>query len=208
VFALGIDFVGEIAARLPRAALRHHGRAHGRHRAEVLAVRGVGDVIARSVVRWFADPAARDLVERLRARGLTFAEPDSAAGTALRGMTGGAHRHAADAVARGRDEARRAPRRAGDEQRVEQDQPRRGRRRRREQAGEGAALGVRVATEEELHAIIARGGLGDATSPADGAEAADTPQPKKRKSRKAAGEPSAEPSAEVRDGPTAGAVTE
>jgi DNA ligase (NAD+) len=50
-------------------------------------VRGVGDVIARSVVRWFADPAARELVERLRARGLTFTEPDSAAGTALRGMT-------------------------------------------------------------------------------------------------------------------------
>jgi DNA ligase (NAD+) len=55
----------------------------------VLAVRGVGDVIARSVVRWFADPEARALVERLRARGLTLAEPDSAAsaGTALRGLT-------------------------------------------------------------------------------------------------------------------------
>jgi len=87
VFALGIDFVGEIAARL---LARHFGTMDALMAAsedEVLAVRGVGDVIARSVVKWFADPAARDLVERLRARGLTFTEPDSAAGTALKGMT-------------------------------------------------------------------------------------------------------------------------
>lgn len=89
VFALGIDFVGEIAARL---LARHFGTMDALAAAaegEVLAVRGVGDVIARSVVKWFADPAARALVERLRARGLTFTEPDSAAsaGTALRGMT-------------------------------------------------------------------------------------------------------------------------
>jgi DNA ligase (NAD+) len=87
VFALGIDFVGEIAARL---LARHFGTMDAlmaATEAEVLAVRGVGEAIARSAVRWFADPAARDLVERLRARGLTFAEPDSAAGTALKGMT-------------------------------------------------------------------------------------------------------------------------
>ena len=87
VFALGIDFVGEIAARL---LARHFGTMDALMAAsedDVLAVRGVGDVIARSVVRWFADPDARALVERLRARGLTFAEPDSAAGSALKGMT-------------------------------------------------------------------------------------------------------------------------
>ena len=87
VFALGIDFVGEIAARL---LARHFGTMDAlmaATEAEVLAVRGVGDAIARSAVRWFADPQARALVERLRERGLTFAEPDSAAGTALRGMT-------------------------------------------------------------------------------------------------------------------------
>jgi DNA ligase (NAD+) len=87
VFALGIDFVGETAARL---LARHFGTMDALLSAtedDVLAVRGVGDVIARSVVKWFADPAARALVERLRARGLTLAEPDSAAGTALKGMT-------------------------------------------------------------------------------------------------------------------------
>lgn len=87
VFALGIDFVGEIAARL---LARHFGAMDAlaaATEAEVLAVRGVGDVIARSVVKWFADPQARALVARLRERGLTLTEPDSAAGTALKGLT-------------------------------------------------------------------------------------------------------------------------
>jgi DNA ligase (NAD+) len=172
---------------------------------EVRAVRGVGDVIARSVARWFADADARALVERLRERGLTFAVPGSAAGTALKGLT---------VVLTGtlptlsREEATKLVELhggrvtssvssktslvvAGTDAGSKLDK--------------ATALGVRVATEEELHAIIARGGLGDATSPAVGAETAQT---KKRKSRKAAGEPSAEPSAEVRDGPTAGAVAE
>jgi DNA ligase (NAD+) len=87
VFALGIDFVGEIAARL---LARHFGtmaRLAAATEAEVLAVRGVGDVMARSVVRWFADPAAQDLVRRLGERGLTLHEPEAAAGDALRGVT-------------------------------------------------------------------------------------------------------------------------
>lgn len=87
VFALGIDFVGEIAARL---LARHFGTMDAlaaASEAEILAVRGIGDVIARSVARWFADPQARALVERLRARGLTFAEPEARTGDALAGQT-------------------------------------------------------------------------------------------------------------------------
>ncbi|HEY0780231.1 MAG TPA: NAD-dependent DNA ligase LigA [Gemmatirosa sp.] len=87
VFALGIDFVGEIAARL---LARHFGtmdRLAGATEAEVLAVRGVGDVIARSVVKWFADPEAQALVRRLGERGLTMHEPEAAAGDALKGLT-------------------------------------------------------------------------------------------------------------------------
>ncbi|GJG85105.1 DNA ligase [Gemmatimonadetes bacterium T265] len=87
VFALGIDFVGEIAARL---LARHFGtmdRLAAATEEEVLAVRGVGDVIARSVVRWFADPEARALVRRLGERGLTLHEPEAAAGDALKGVT-------------------------------------------------------------------------------------------------------------------------
>jgi DNA ligase (NAD+) len=39
------------------------------------AADGVGEIIAESVHTWFADPANRELVERLRAAGLTFAAP-------------------------------------------------------------------------------------------------------------------------------------
>jgi DNA ligase (NAD+) len=89
VFALGIDFVGEIAARL---LARHFGTmealaAAAADEKQIAAVRGVGEVIARSVVKWFADPEAQGLVARLAAYGVTMAEPDSAAGSALRGMT-------------------------------------------------------------------------------------------------------------------------
>jgi DNA ligase (NAD+) len=56
--------------------------------AQVAAVHGVGDVIARSLVDWFADPDNRDLVERLRVRQLTFVEPEAvSADGALRGQT-------------------------------------------------------------------------------------------------------------------------
>jgi DNA ligase (NAD+) len=53
---------------------------------DILAVRGVGETIAESVVSWFKNRAARRLIERLRDRGLTFVEPKPVAGTALRGQ--------------------------------------------------------------------------------------------------------------------------
>ena len=87
LFALGIEFVGEIAARL---LARHFGTMDAllaAREADILAVRGVGDVIARSAAHWLADPAARQLVDRLRARGLTLVEPDSRSGSALAGVT-------------------------------------------------------------------------------------------------------------------------
>ncbi|MFL5577533.1 MAG: NAD-dependent DNA ligase LigA [Gemmatimonadaceae bacterium] len=87
VFALGIDYVGEIAARL---LARHFGtmdRLMNATEEQILAVRGIGEVIAHSAARWFADPQARELIERLRARGLTFAEPRAATGSALAGQT-------------------------------------------------------------------------------------------------------------------------
>src|SRR5690606_666460 len=54
---------------------------------EIAAIRGVGEVMAQGIARWFADPEARKLIERLRERGLNFTEPDAAAGTALQGLT-------------------------------------------------------------------------------------------------------------------------
>jgi DNA ligase (NAD+) len=87
LFGLGIGNVGEIAARL---LARHFGTMDAllaADEAQVLDVRGMGETIARSVVAWFEQPAARDLIERLRVRGVTFVEPRAASGSALRGQT-------------------------------------------------------------------------------------------------------------------------
>jgi DNA ligase (NAD+) len=87
IFALGIDYVGEIAARL---LARHFGtmrRLAEATEADVLAVRGIGETIARSVARWFQDPQALELVLRLQDHGLTFEEPHAASGTTFAGMT-------------------------------------------------------------------------------------------------------------------------
>jgi DNA ligase (NAD+) len=87
IFALGIDYVGEIAARL---LARHFGtmtRLAEATEEQILAVRGVGDVIARSAARWFENPQAIDLVARLQAHGLAMEEPLASTGTTLAGQT-------------------------------------------------------------------------------------------------------------------------
>ena len=87
VFALGIDYVGEIAARL---LARHFGtmqRLATASEEEINAVRGIGEVIAHSTARWFADRQAKRLLARLEERGLTFEEPRAATGSALAGQT-------------------------------------------------------------------------------------------------------------------------
>ena len=80
LYGLGIRHVGETAAvllarryetmdQLLSAAATPHG----------MDVRGIGPVIAESVSHYFDDPRARALVEKLRERGLNFAEPVTAA---------------------------------------------------------------------------------------------------------------------------------
>ena len=86
LFALGIGNVGAIGAKL---LARHFGTMDALASAtvdDILAVRGVGETIAESVVEWFKSRAARRLVERLRDRGLNFEEPRPVAGTALKGQ--------------------------------------------------------------------------------------------------------------------------
>ena len=70
VFALGIRFVGEIAAK----ALAHHFKtmdalAHATL-DEMLRINGIGTVIAESVIRYFQDEANCGLVRRLREKGV------------------------------------------------------------------------------------------------------------------------------------------
>ena len=87
LFALGIDNVGEIAAK---QLARHFGTldalvAAGRD--DILSIHGMGETIADSVTSWFGNAGARRLVEKLRRRGLNFEEPRQQSTGALRGMT-------------------------------------------------------------------------------------------------------------------------
>ncbi len=104
---------------------------------DVLAVHGIGDTIAESLVSWFSDAKAQRLIERLRERGLTFDEPRTQTGGALLGctvvITGTLPTLSREqAVA-----ARREQRRPRGLERVEEDEFRGGGRGRRQQTGEG-----------------------------------------------------------------------
>lgn len=87
VFGLGIEGVGEVVAR---QLARHFGtmeRLANASEEEILEVRGTGEAIARSVVRWFTDPLAVDVVGRLREKGVNMTEPKATSSGALKGMT-------------------------------------------------------------------------------------------------------------------------
>ena len=72
VFALGIRFVGEIAAK----ALARHFKSMDALAAasldELLQINGIGMVIAESVIRYFHDEANLRIVDRLRAKGVAM----------------------------------------------------------------------------------------------------------------------------------------
>jgi len=87
LFALGIEHVGETAAR---EIARHFGTMDAILAAtadDILCVHGIGDKIAESIVGWFADDRARRLIERLRERGLRFDEPVTRSSGTLKGLT-------------------------------------------------------------------------------------------------------------------------
>jgi len=77
--ALGIRHVGTIAAQV---LARHFGAMDALLTAtvaDIRSIRGIGTIIAEGVAGYFADPSAKELIEKLRRHGLTFAEPKAAA---------------------------------------------------------------------------------------------------------------------------------
>ncbi|MGH7356595.1 MAG: NAD-dependent DNA ligase LigA [Candidatus Rokuibacteriota bacterium] len=78
--ALGIRLVGERAAQL--LALRFGALPHlaAATEAELAEVHGIGPEIARSVVRFFADPANRAMLERLAGAGVVITEAGAVQG--------------------------------------------------------------------------------------------------------------------------------
>lgn len=89
LYALGIRYVGEATAR---SIAGHFGNIDNIIKAgkeELLNVDDVGEVIADSIVDYFADESNREIIERLKTAGLRF-EMDSAPeklSTELEGMT-------------------------------------------------------------------------------------------------------------------------
>ncbi len=103
LFAMGIRFVGEIAAK---ALARNFGSMEAVASAtlpSLLAVSGIGEVIARSVITFFHDERNQAFVERLRQAGLQMelsAEEQEARTDALAGqsvvVSGVFHHHSRD----------------------------------------------------------------------------------------------------------------
>ncbi len=89
LFALGIRFVGETTAREIAVHFGSIEAVAAAGRDELLAVPDVGEVIADSILAWFADQRHTIEIERLRAHGLRLAmgEAQAAASDALAGKT-------------------------------------------------------------------------------------------------------------------------
>jgi DNA ligase (NAD+) len=70
LYAIGIRFVGEIAAK---TLARYYGsmdKVAEASKESLMQVNGIGEVIADSVIQYFANPVNRAFVERLRGYGL------------------------------------------------------------------------------------------------------------------------------------------
>ena len=74
---LSIRHLGATGSQLLARSLRHLDRIMAATADELAAVEGVGPVIGASVQTFFAAPANRELIERLRAAGLNFEGPDA-----------------------------------------------------------------------------------------------------------------------------------
>ena len=70
VFALGIRFVGETSARLLARKFKNIDALANASLQELMDVDGIGEVIAKSVITYFHNPANVGIVNRLRAYGL------------------------------------------------------------------------------------------------------------------------------------------
>ena len=77
LFALGIRFVGEVAAKSLARNFRSVDALREASLEQLLEVNGIGLVIAQSVKRWFADEQNLQLIDRLRGYGLQLALTDN-----------------------------------------------------------------------------------------------------------------------------------
>jgi DNA ligase (NAD+) len=70
LFAIGIRYVGETVAKRLAASFRSMDQMMNATVDDLLQVGEIGDVIARSIVDFFAVPRNREIIEKLRASGV------------------------------------------------------------------------------------------------------------------------------------------
>lgn len=70
VFALGIRFVGETSAHLLARRFKTMDALQAATMQQLMDIDGVGEVIAKSVITYFANPVNQEIVARLRSYGL------------------------------------------------------------------------------------------------------------------------------------------
>jgi DNA ligase (NAD+) len=74
--ALGIKHVGPSAAQALERTLRSLDAIAAAPLDELVAIDGVGPIIAQSLEAWFAEPANRAFIEKLRSAGVNFEAPE------------------------------------------------------------------------------------------------------------------------------------
>ena len=87
IFALGIRQVG---AKAGKTLAGHFGSLDALMAAsleELTGVEDVGEITARNILDWFAQPSAREMVERLRAAGVNFESQRTVTDARFAGMT-------------------------------------------------------------------------------------------------------------------------
>ena len=87
IFALGIRQVG---AKAGKTLAAHFGSMDALMNAsleELTGVEDVGEITARNILDWFAQPSAREMVERLRAAGVNFESQRVISDARFAGMT-------------------------------------------------------------------------------------------------------------------------
>ncbi|MGK2933902.1 MAG: NAD-dependent DNA ligase LigA [Gemmatimonadaceae bacterium] len=88
LYGLGIRHVGEAAAQLLARHFSDLDSVAAAGVEEIGKIRGIGSVIAQAAADFFADPGAREEIEKLRTAGVNFTEPRPAVtGTTLAGKT-------------------------------------------------------------------------------------------------------------------------
>ena len=87
IAALGIRYVGTRVAELLAEHFGHMDRLGEASEEELSGVEGVGAVIASSVEAFFREPANRELLRRLREKGLNFVGKESPSGGRLSGRS-------------------------------------------------------------------------------------------------------------------------